>query len=397
MLLRYKVKNYKSIADELVIDLTAGSIKEHQDSLITVNKINVLPLAAIFGANASGKSNLLESLVQMKREVLTSNGVFGNFYFDKQYRANPTEVEVCIYSKELNKEIRYGFAKLGKEIVEEWMFSKTFSTTPNLEEKCIFYRQKNQKLETEVKDTKEINEIEYVASMVGVNELILTAIGKRKNSKYLSVFGWFECLYALDFSEINVDFALYNQEFLQLLYENEEAKNDCAKVISKVDPAIKGFSIETELDDNMNEVYVVYSKHLDENNELIKVPFSTESCGTKKIFSMALFLIISLQLGRVFVCDELDSKLHPLLLRYIVRMFSNKETNVGGGQLIFTSHNLVCLDSSDLRRDEIWFVEKNNQKTNAFSLYDFKEESIRKDLDFGKHYLSGRFGAIPFN
>ena len=75
----------------------------------------------------------------------------------------------------------------------------------------------------------------------------------------------------------------------------------------------------------------------------------------------------------------------------------NKDINKIGGQLIFSSHNLICLDSSDLRRDEIWFIEKQNQKSTMFSLYDFKEESIRKDLDFGKHYLSGRFGAIPFN
>ena len=111
---------------------------------------------------------------------------------------------------------------------------------------------------------------------------------------------------------------------------------------------------------------------------------------------LSFVLLISLKYGRPCIIDELDSKLHPLLLRYIIKMFSDKSIN-GGGQLIFSSHNLVCLDSRDLRRDEIWFVEKNNQKSTIFSLYDFKDETIRKDLDFGKHYLNGRFGAVPFN
>ena len=77
-------------------------------------------------------------------------------------------------------------------------------------------------------------------------------------------------------------------------------------------------------------------------------------------------------------------------------MFTNKDINLGGGQLIFTSHNLICLDANDLRRDEIWFVEKNNQRSTLFSLYDFKETNVRNDLSFGKHYLNGRFGAVPF-
>ena len=112
---------------------------------------------------------------------------------------------------------------------------------------------------------------------------------------------------------------------------------------------------------------------------------------------LAWYLLYALLYGGTLFIDELDSKLHPLLLRYIVKLFKNKDINKTGGQLIFSSHNLICLDSSDLRRDEIWFIEKQNQKSTMFSLYDFKEESIRKDLDFGKHYLSGRFGAIPFN
>ena len=147
----------------------------------------------------------------------------------------------------------------------------------------------------------------------------------------------------------------------------------------------------------MNDQYFPYSLHKDDESTISPVPFSIESCGTKKMFFLSMHLISSLHFGRPLFIDELDSKLHPLLLRYIVKMYHDKIDNKSGGQLIFSSHNLICLDSSDLRRDEIWFVEKIDQKSTMFSLYDFKEETIRKDLDFGKHYLNGRFGAVPFN
>lgn len=398
MLLRYKVKNYKSIADELVVDLTAGSIKEHCDSLITVNKINILPLAAFFGANASGKSNLLQSLFAMRYEVISGNGLFSTFYYDSNKRDDVIEIEVCLYIESLNKEIRFGFTRLEKDIMEEWMFAKTFSNTPNLNETCVYYRKKGEKLISDLKDNVELKELGFVASVSGDNELILTNIGKRNISKYSAVFMWFRYnLLPLDYSGVYSSIAIDDQELLELLYKKELPLLEIEKFIKVVDSDIKGLEIREELDSNMNKRYKVYSKHLTKDNIEMEVPFSTESCGTKKVFSLALFVNSALKGGKVLVCDELDCKLHPLLLRYFVRMFADKKINVGNGQLIFTSHNLVCLDSSDLRRDEIWFVEKNNQKTSVFSLYDFKEESIRKDLSFGKHYLNGRFGAIPFN
>ena len=102
-----------------------------------------------------------------------------------------------------------------------------------------------------------------------------------------------------------------------------------------------------------------------------------------------------METGKPIFVDELDSKLHPLLLRYIVRQFHDKNVNKNGGQLIFSSHNIICLNSKDLRRDEIWFVEKENQESKLYSLYDFRDSGARNDLEFGKNYLSGRFGAIP--
>lgn len=404
MLLRFTFKNFKSFCDEAVLDLTASSITEHKDSLITVNNIDILPIAAIFGANGSGKSNCIEALVAMGTEVYGYKSKEGResiitpYYFDDEYRNSPSEFEVCVYSYELNKEFRYGFCRTNKEVLEEWLFMKTFSKTPSVKEKCVFYRKKGSKLESELTNQNELKEINFVSSVTSNDELIVTNIGKRDKCKYSYIYYWFaDHIIFMNFSNFNESQGYKNQNFLELLFEEEEWLSLVEDMIKLVDPAIIGLKVEKEVDSNMSDYYVIYSKHKKNDNTDIKVPFSTESCGTKKMLYLSLNLVFSLKFGRPCFIDELDSKLHPLLLRYIVQMYTDKSKNKGGGQLIFSSHNLICLDSSDLRRDEIWFVEKNNQKSTMFSLYDFKEETIRKDLDFGKHYLNGRFGAVPFN
>ena len=243
-----------------------------------------------------------------------------------------------------------------------------------------------------------IEELFNLKNLDSENELIITNIGKREKCKYDFVYKWFnENSLLIDFSLFNESQGYRDQELLELLYENNDDLSKVEKIISLVDPSIVGLNIKKELDYKMNDYFVIYSKHKKSDSSIIEIPFSAESCGTKKMLSLALNFSYSLENGGTLFIDELDSKLHPLLLRYIVQMYTDKSKNKGGGQLIFSSHNLICLDSSDLRRDEIWFVEKNNQKSTMFSLYDFKEETIRKDLDFGKHYLNGRFGAVPFD
>ena len=395
MLLRFKIKNYKSFADEAILDVSATPIKEHNNSLINVNKINILPICVIFGANASGKSNIFNAFELMKNYIL-GNYVNQNypFLFDSSYLDKPTEFEVCIVNKITLKEYRYGFSIYKEEFVEEWLFEKTFSKTYTVEEKCVFYRTNN-KLESDLKNEKNIKEIRFVHSVTNNNELLITNIGKRDNVTYSYIYNWFknEAFY-LDFSYANESGILNDQKALKSLYENNEWLSISKELINSIDSSIIDIQVKKE---NISNCYKVYSIHKDNNNKKIVVPFEIESCGTIKILTFALLVMKSLTEGHVLLFDEFDSKLHPLLLRYFIKLYTNKERNVAGGQLIFSSHNIICLDSSDLRRDEIFFVEKKKQKSTLFSLYDFKEyNKIRNDLDFNKHYLTGRFGAIPF-
>lgn len=400
MLLQFSVKNYKSFGDETVIDLTATNIKEHNNSLIEINGIKVLPVAAIFGANASGKSNLFSAFKSMSFEVINFNKIEKHILvtphiFNKDLELEPTEYQIIISIGD--KEYRYGFVRNQEKVFEEWLFTKKFAKNTKAKEKLIFYRD-NKNISIDKLNKKERDEITYIYSMTEESELLITAIGRREKSEYVKIYEWF--LHTAQMQNFSNDFdeVTSRKALTQFLYEKEEHLKDVTNLLKKFDSAIVDIIIKPEKDSDLNEDYVVYSLHIDNNGEDNLIPFESESSGTKKMFALASWLYFSLKSGMVLWVDELDAKLHPLILRYIIKMFSDREINTGNGQLIFSSHNLVCLDSSDLRRDEIWFVEKINQNSELYSLYDFKEEdiAIRSDLSFGKHYLSGRFGAIPF-
>jgi AAA15 family ATPase/GTPase len=401
MLLQFRFKNYKSFAEEAVLDLTATSIREHANRLIDKNGNKVLPVAAIFGANASGKSNIFSAFFSMARDIFALYGKNENHYlvtpyiFSKTTEKKPTEYEVSINIDD--KEYRYGFVRNQLQVFDEWLYTKKFSKGTKSKEKMIFYRSGRKVLVGKLNQAEK-KELEYLGSMINDNELLITAIGLRKRSEYRKVYEWFlfTC-FTQDFSDDSDE--KWGTEFAaKFLYENKKHFEDVEGLLRKFDKSIIRLEITSEKDADLNERFTVYSYHHDEKGNEIRLPFASESSGTKKMFALATLLIFSLKSGLVLWVDELDAKLHPLILRYILGLYCSRDENVGNGQLIFSSHNLVCLDSSDLRRDEIWFVEKVNQVSTLYSLYDFKEDevAIRSDLSFGKHYLSGRFGAIPF-
>lgn len=400
MLLQFRFKNFRSFANEAVLDLTATNIKENISSLIEKNGVKVLPLAAIFGANASGKSNLFLAFKSMSDDVggkyqSKRNPFITPYIFDKKIHEEPTEYEVCINIE--NKEYRYGFVRNQVKVFEEWLFCRNFSKNTKSKEKLIYYREGNNVTLGQINKT-EAKELAFLGSMVTDGQLIMTALGQREKSIYTVVYSMFKFdLISIDFSD-EMDENIFGDCFVEFTCENPELLKEAETLLNTIDPSIIGIEVKKEKDDKLNDIFKCYSVHLDSEGEKMYLPMESESGGTKKILAIALSIIFALKAGMIVLVDELDSKMHPLVLRYILQMFNNPEINVGKGQLIFSSHNLVCLDSSDLRRDEIWFVEKENQKSTLFSLYDFKttNESIRSDLSFGKHYLAGRFGAIPF-
>lgn len=403
-LLQFMFKNYKSFSGEATLDMTATNIKENKDNLIQKNQISILPVAAVFGANASGKSNLFSAFRAMCRKVYESNADNPNsprlnnyivpFLFSKTNVNEPTEFEVCINIE--NKEYRYGFACTKTSISSEWLYEKPFKKSTKSKEKTIFERT-GKSIEFGAVLSSQLNELNYCKSVVLDNQLLLNVIGLRNKLCYSKIYNWFYACVFINCS--NDDVEKSELEFTaKFLFENKEFMGPISEEIKEIDPAINNIEVRMKKDEDLNEYYKFYSCHYKDDEE-VKIPFNIESSGTKKMLALYLNIVMTLQIGLPLFIDELDAKLHPLLLRRIIQQYTDKSQNLGGGQLIFSSHNLVCLDSSDLRRDEIWFVEKVEQKSTLFSLYDFKdynENTIRADLSFGKHYLAGRFGAIPF-
>lgn len=177
--------------------------------------------------------------------------------------------------------------------------------------------------------------------------------------------------------------------------KTDEVKKLVLDMIREMDLDIEDFRIE-EKEENRIEVYTKHTV----NGYSTELTLSEESSGTRKLFGLLPFIARSLVVGTTLVIDELDAKIHPVLLRYVIMLFNNMEVNKSGAQLIFTSHDLSTMNNDILRRDEIWFVAKGKeQNSKLYSLVEFKNpkgESVRMDAKYDKQYLEGKYGADPY-
>lgn len=185
------------------------------------------------------------------------------------------------------------------------------------------------------------------------------------------------------------------QELRMAVSKSEDVKRLMLEMIQEMDLDIVDFRVEEKENDRIE----VFTKHIVDKYEA-ELNLLDESSGTKKLFGLLPFIAKSLLRGTTLVIDELDAKIHPVLLKYLIMTFSDMEKNRKGAQLIFTSHDLSTMNSEVFRRDEIWFVAKGNrQNSKLYSLVEFKNgkgESVRKDAKFNKQYLEGKYGANPY-
>lgn len=392
MLLQFRVKNYKSIGEEIVLDMTAiNSLSDHKEFLIEKNGVNILPIAALFGANASGKSNVLESINTMQDNIVpyglkdASLTTIPFLYNDKK-RNEPTEFEVFFTSYDI--EYRYGYTFTANQILEEWLYKRKLSSNKT-KWKMIFERE-NQDIE--YGSLKKYSYLSEYNHLIGSNMLVLEFF-HNKNLKDID-----------DFEKVNDFFQSYivfssadsldTKWLLSIFCQDKTIRKDISKFLQEFDPSIEDLKVVAKENKKGEKVFEIYTIH---NKK--EYPLDIESDGTQKLIYIYLFIYTALKYGKIVIIDELDCQLHPLIVRKIVQMFHDKTINKHNAQLIFSSHNLIVLDKNQLRRDEIWFVEKNvSSYTNIFSLAEFKtdEKHIRSDVDYGKHYLAGRFGAIPY-
>ena len=402
MLIRFSFKNFKSFKNENCLDMEATSLKEHEYNVAKTENGEYLKVSAIYGANASGKTNVLQAFDYMKKRILVSDDSKKNSPIDEEniysfmINNDPIALEVEILAKN-NKIYKYGFEVLKDTIISEWLFEKRVNKFY-----AIFERENNN---VSMKPNK-------ISDLVNIDErtLFLNIYSKidRNNEDFSNVYEWFVNSMYLDLGNPNFERFINNRVSLKIL-SDENYKKELLKFIKTFDSGIEGIKTtpdSLEAVKSNNGIIDIEVLHRGENGELKALPFYLESNGTRKMFHLFDFFMDALKNGMVLFVDELDAKLHPLLTRYIINLFHNSQTNIGNGQLIYSTHDTVNLNKETFRRDEIWFAEKDKDGISeiyALSDYILDDEDgnnksgkkVRNDATYNKDYLTGRYGAIP--
>ncbi len=382
--------------------MEASNISEHTESLIKRDNGLFLPVAVVFGANASGKSNFLKALAMMKMMVMDSVRLnpgdqlhFTPFLLVDGKANLPTTFEIEFFLE--GTHYRYGFEYNSDRIIGEWLY-EVVQLKSTVKEKPLFNREDNT---IEVND-KLFKEGKPFVNNLNPNRLFLSLVAQLNGPIAYQIIGWFSRLNLIS----GIEKSNY-QEFTMTSFENKDTSSKQAQELFKrMKLGFKDVYIKTEKISDDTDAKTLFTIHdiLDADKNVVdqlKVPFEAfESDGTIKVFGLSAIIFDALQYGGTLLIDELDAKLHVFLIEEIIKLFNNPKENKKGAQLIFTAHSTHILRSSLFRRDEIWFTEKDDwNATNVYSLVEFKQSSghkTRKDQNYEKAYLEGRFGAIPY-
>jgi AAA15 family ATPase/GTPase len=414
MLIQFNFKNYKSFRGDTSLDLSATKISEYNNQVVTIANDRLLRTAAIYGANASGKSNVHDAFRFMSIYVLDSFAFGGTgtkkkrrhlqvrpFKLDKDSQNEKSTFEVFFIDKSDGslKSYQYGFSLKGSTVAEEWLFYKSKT---GREYKTIFYRN----AETDQLDFDKIPaaQAENIKASLAAETLIVSLGEKLRVTKLKMVYNWFFNNEVIDFSS---DYeSLFRSNMLPDKFVDDiDVQNKVVQFFSSFDESIIGFDIKKVLVEDSgggddDERYIINAKHkVIGSNEVALIPLQDESKGTLEMFSLFPFMQDVLNNGSLLFVDELNTKLHPLLVRNIILTFANPIININNAQLVFTTHDTWQLSNNLLRRDEIWFTDKDsNGVSSLYSLADFVDDGgvkIRKDESYEKNYLLGKYGAIP--
>lgn len=418
MLVEFKVGNFLSFKDIVTLSMVASSDKEHLDTnIIEVNnKLRLVRSAAVYGANASGKTNLFKAMDFMRKFVLKSAGEslsteeipVENFRLSTETEKVPSTFEATIMID--NIRYRYGFQVDKERIYNEWLFF-----VPTIREAMLFIREKDKiKLGPGFKEGKGLEE------KTRPNALFLSVSDQFNGEIAKKILEWiknFKIVSAFDSSREEV--------FTISKWDDKDFKDFTLKFLKAADIGIKDLHIKSspvteekfpkELPTKLKKtLYSKFSKgkwietnSIHQKYDRNKKPVSNEnfdfdsreSAGTQALFAFSAPLYYTLKNDWVLAIDELTAKLHPLLTRAIIEMFhqynaGKDKKSTSKAQLIFASHDTNILTNQFFRRDQIWFTKKDEY--GASELYSLEEYRVRKDASFNKDYIMGKYGAIPF-
>lgn len=391
MLCQFSFQNFKSYKEETTFDFQAAPISEFSDSLLTDKKgASLLPVGVIYGPNGGGKTNLLMALSCListvvkpivdleKTRVSFVSQLRANsmpFLFNETSKDEPTEFE--IFFRQSQKEYRYYLALLNDEIVSESLYWRTIGGKRT---GTVFERERS-----EITLGASINK-SNVNRSVNPKMPYLSFLAINYNIPVINdVQKWFESCIIKNYANPAVD-------SMVMFSEDRSVKERIVQALNDMGIDLSGYRFDEE------EKQLYTQRIVD--GKLYEMRFDDESDGTKKLIAALPVILIALQEGRLVVVDELDAKLHPKLLRYVISLFKNKNLNKHGAQLLFTSHDMTTMKNTVFRRDEIWFAAANEKhESEIYSLYEIRREDnerVNSTAAYDKQYLEGRYGADPY-
>ena len=418
MIVQFTVGNFLSFNAKQVLNLEAKGISELKTNICTFKAEKILRSMVIYGANSSGKSNLIKALERMREVVLSSVRLndsdeleYSPFLLSIETDSLPTFFEIIFWKESIR--YRYGFEYNLRQIENEWLFAGKSEKS----EKTLFIRT----IEGIAVDAK-YKEGVGIESKTNNNRLFVSLVaqlGGPISKQILEFFKNYNVLSGLDHND-------YKGFTTRMLHKNLNGCEESLELYQKLKlgfqdiKAIESDFNLSEIPENLTDelriklvkdltgkrnisLKTVHNKY-DKQGEIVDFvlfdKLKNESEGTNKIIDLSGPIFDTLKFGKALIIDELDAKLHPLITMRIVELFNSPISNTKNAQLIFATHDTNLLGEELFRRDQIWFTEKDErEQTELYSLYDFNlpdGSKVRNDSNLEKNYIRGRYGAIPF-
>ena len=424
MLVEFSVENYRSIQEKQTLSMVAADNETMLDSntfpVPNNDDLRLVTSAAIYGPNASGKSNLLKAIQVLKNLVITSASRMQirdklpvePFKLNSETAKKPSSFEVIFIHEKIRYE--YGVSLNRERVFEEWLIAY-----PNEVQQNWFSREylpDDPKFQPDEgykwsfgKGLK--GEKKRIQRFVRSNSLFISHAAQNNHPQLTEVFDFFQ-------DELKIILHI-DTPFIVDDTNNEGYYNYMVKLLNEADIGIADLKIEiipeTLNDDMIHRIQqemqklginaiskdipdfgrldIITVHKMNDSDKTVEFEIDEESDGTKRLFEIAGYWLYVLQNGEILIIDEIDRSLHPVLSKALIKMFNNPEINKNNAQLIFTTHDTTLLDDETFRPDQIWFTEKDNSMTKLYPLLDFRP---REDESLQQGYLLGRYGAIPF-
>jgi AAA15 family ATPase/GTPase len=395
MIVEFTVGNFLSFNEKRTLSFEArGGVSELKDSFFMFERQKFLRSVVLYGANSSGKSNLIKALDKMRESVLLSVRLndtdklsFNPFLLSSETKDKPTFFEIIFISE--NQTFRYGFEYNLYKIISEWLFIVKNS---GAEEPLFVRTQEGIAIADKFLEGKGKEE------STNDNRLFISLVAQLGGKVSKQILQWFyDCNILSGIKHYD-----YESYTLSMFDGNTNGSSDALQLFQDLQLGFNNVEVIVSEDKefSLNTIHNKYDKNGKIVGQISWNKDENESEGTKKLIDFSGPIFDTLKNGKILIIDELDSKLHPLITMQIIKLFNNPETNQNNAQLLFATHDTNLLSTDIFRRDQVWFTEKDElEQTDLYALDDFvfaDGTKVRKDANLEKNYIAGRYGAIPY-